>query len=333
MFGQVWEWSRDPGDMPTWDSLVPYTWELMIDCCAPNMEHVPTTEQSRLEFAENVGGQQGFGSDESSAASNGISEDDGLFRGSEHSETDRSTGETKVEGGLSDGRECGSVKSGGGNLVLNIDPWPLRLRVGQKIVILGRGRRASVLVGVVAQACVGTDKQRATTRNAVVVVEANIGRIVVSNDRVKQGDEVLVCKGYRRAYTAHLTWLTSPLCAGELQDLVAKAARTAGQGVLDVDGFLDATSSLNAAKVFKICPPPDVLSGTTMMDHIGDMEEVPSAQIHSFLAWEGTSEMLEVLLYDPSYWKDSRLSANNIWETILANQQLSTKVLDTGTTT
>lgn len=232
----------------------------------------------------------------------------------------------------------------------------------------------SAMVGVCAQACVGTEAQRAKAVRAVAVAEANIQRIVVSSHLVPLGDEVLVCKGYRRAYTAHLGWLAGPLCKRETAELVREAAETAESGVIDVEGFLfdcmslDAASSLNAAKMFKICPTPDVSPGSAMMDRIlqigdgnrmdpamegpfrnelrtqvlrayirsrsnrlklrtetvrptwyaqylqGKYDEVPSAEIDRFLAWEGTATMPDISPYDPSHWKDSGLGADTVWE-------------------
>lgn len=106
------------------------------------------------------------------------------------------------------------------------------------------------------------------------MAEANISRIVMSSRKVSLGDEVLVCKGYRRAYTAILGKLAGHLCVEETKDLVREAKETADPGVLDVDGMmadamtLDAAGALNSAKMFKICPAPDVSPVGAMIDRI-----------------------------------------------------------------
>lgn len=166
-------------------------------------------------------------------------------------------------------------------------------RVSQEVVLLNTGSvryalsksdlerlhqvtmaAASCLVGVCAQAVVGTERQTGLARKALEVTEANIQRIVKSSRLVALGDEVLVCKGYRRAYTAYLAVMAGELCQQEALELAEEARATAAPGVLDIDGFLDdlssldAASALNAGKVFKICPAPDVSPGAAMMDRI-----------------------------------------------------------------
>ena len=178
-------------------------------------------------------------------------------------------------------------------LYVSMPLGPFTVRVSQEVVLLNRGlvryalsksdlerlhqltmSAASCLVGVCAQAVVGTTLQVKLGLKALEVTEANIQRIVDSSRRVALGDEVLVCKGYRRAYTAHLAVLAGHLCMKERLELAEEARGTAPPGVLDIDGFLedvgklDAASSLNAGKVFKICPAPDVSPGAAMIDRI-----------------------------------------------------------------
>ncbi|KAK7359840.1 hypothetical protein VNO77_01805 [Canavalia gladiata] len=351
MFNQVWEWSRD-------------------------------TEDTKARIHIDAMGQPSSRSDQGDAISEETSEDDGLFRGSKHSETNGSAGEIEVEGGLSNSEENGFVRSGGGGTLLNTNPWAPEADSGSKNSDLGKGGE-QIRVG--GMRC-GED----VPAPHVHILHACGGDCTGLDGHRKA--EVLVCKGYKGAYTAHLAWLPGALCAEELQDLVAEVVETAGEDMLDMDGFLvdltglDAASSLNTAKVFKICPAPNVSLGTAMMDLIGqigtgnvmnpeivtefeaglrtqilrayvgvksykgkctlsfyrvktyiqyytgrlslrnpsimpnwynnylrsDMVEVPSAQIHCFLAWEGMGKMPEVSSYDPGCWKDSGLGADSI---------------------
>lgn len=81
-------------------------------------------------------------------------------------------------------------------------------------------------------------------------------------------------KGYQRAYTANLAKLAEPLYAKEFREMIKEADETEAPWVSKVASFLsnlrglDATSSLNAAKVFKICPTPYMSPTTAMMDMI-----------------------------------------------------------------
>jgi hypothetical protein len=234
---------------------------------------------------------------------------------------------------------------------------------------------ASAIVGVCAQAVTGTEFQRRKASRAIEITEKNITRLVISSRKVGLGDEVLVCKGYRRAYTAVLGRLAGPLCVTETQGLIEEARSTASEGILDIDGFiddcmsLDAANALNSAKVFKICPAPDVSPGGAMLDRIkqigngnsvsqaimpefeeelktqilrafircpgkklkvregierpqwygqylaGELDAVPSAEISTTLAWEGTAILPDISPHDPSNWKDSGIGADTIAET------------------
>lgn len=216
------------------------------------------------------------------------------------------------------------------------------VRVSQEVVLLNTGRvryalsksdlerlhqlvmsTASCIVGVCAQAAVGTKKQKGLAKSAIETVERNIQRVVDSSGKVPLGDEVLVCKGYRRAYTAHLGFLAGPLCAEETAVLMKEAEDTAGPGVLDIMGYcsdlrcLDAANALNAGKVFKICPAPDVSPGGAMIDRvlqIGDcntfdpeMSEMFRAELtgqilRAFIRTKGVKLTLRPSVSKPAWW-------------------------------
>lgn len=176
---------------------------------------------------------------------------------------------------------------------LRLEVGPLKAKILQRVALVKTGQirvalsmcdaerlhqvvmsSISALVGCLAQTTTGTVRQQAMARRAVIAAERNIGHIVDSSFKVPLGDEVLVCKGYRRAYTSYLGVLAGRLCQTETASLIQEAKETAAPGVLNVDGFLgelsalDATGALNAGKVFKICPAPDVSPGSAMLDRI-----------------------------------------------------------------
>lgn len=394
-FGAIWEWSLTASGSLEWEDLMKYTREMALGAAASSMMHVPDMETVRSRYWAKLESSRVPGllqavedlklimREVNSSRARGFSRRMGR--------TERERLELKSwrmdikEIGLEDYSErilCSMMSLGG-----------MSVKVTQKLVVVTTGRTrwalgqsdverlhqltmsaTSCLIGCVAQAAIGTPRQSKKAMMALDVAERNIGRIVRSSSLVALGKEVLVCKGYRRAYTAHLGYLAGPLCLEETKVLIQEARETAPPGVLDVDGYLedlrtlDAAGSLNAGKVFKICPAPDVSPGAAMIDRIkqigdcnifdksireaftaelraqilrahirgsharlrlrpnveaplwhdaylaGRFGEVPSDEIHTYLAWEGTAVMPDVSPYDASMWKDSGLGADSIEE-------------------
>jgi hypothetical protein len=295
MFAKVWDWAPKAKTGRTWEQLEGFTAELLLGTCPASKMHPPSVDSNREEFwamAEqaNVPGLMecvlqlkelirlsGSGAARSMARAMG-------------QEERRRWGEDYIAG-----HTQGVVVSTVVNSCryLRHSVGPMVLRVTQECAVYGTGRvrvalsksdmerlhqlvmsATSALLGTCAQASVGTLAQKRKAAEAVGVAKRNIQRIVDSSRKVPLGEEVLVCKGYRRAYTAHLGWLAGPLCREEAETLKQEAEETASGGVLDVSGFLqdvkslDAASSLNAAKMFKICPAPDVSPGLAMIDRV-----------------------------------------------------------------
>jgi len=396
LFGLVWDWAEGAKPCDRWDQMMAYTRELTIGSCAPSLVCLPTSEERRREYVTLLKRTR------APCLMTAVLQMKDIIRrmgGGEARAKARHMGKREEEkweedfAGVLNG-EVGLSDPGTEALYSTVPLGPITLRLTQEMVIFGTGETRfalgksdaerlhqlimsvmSLMVGVCSQAALGTVRQREKARAAMRVTESNVGRVVRSARLVPLGDEVLVCKGYRRAYTAHLARLAGPLCTAEFQELRREAEATAPEGVLDISGFLadlaglDAASSLNAAKVFKVCPAPDVSPGTAMMDRIvqignsnvvdpeimdefteelrtqilrghirahtgrlklrddtrrpawfgeylaGNMEKVPSAEIHEYLKWEESATMPEVSPYDPSNWKDSGLGADTIWET------------------
>jgi len=395
LYGRVWDWAPSAPPEDLWCQLDSYIKEMVVAGAAVSRVHVPTAEANRMEFVSMLGRTRVRGLFRAVRQAKELIR---LLNGGDARTLARLAGAEERErwgpeqfDRADDPRRL--TDQGEHTRFLRCDLGPVRLKVSQGIAVLGAGplryalgksdverlhqvlmSTVSALVGVCAQACVGTRLQKQKACLAVGVAESNLQRIVDSSRRVPLGDEVLVCKGYRRAYTAHLGVLAGGLCRREAEGLVQEAMDTAAPGVLDVEGFLrdsltvDAASSLNAAKMFKVCPAPDVSPGAAMMDRIaqigncnvtsntvmaefkdelrsqilrahirhhkgrlslrsdanrpiwmteylmGQYDRVPSAEIHRFLAWEGTAEFPDVSPHDPANWKDSGLGADTIQE-------------------
>lgn len=294
-FARVWEWSKRAKPDLDWDHMQAFTREYAFGACAVSRMYLPAINALNKEYRQNLEKTPLPGLLQ---AVRHIKELIRMMNGPTARKLARQAGLEErqkwgeaVGPGLMDGKKlsdagtsarCISMKLGGHQVF-----------VSQGLVLFGTGihrvalgtsdverlhqltmSAASALVGVATQASVGTYKQKQKSRLAVEVAVANIERIVKASGKVPLGDEVLVCKGYRRAYTAFLGMLAGPLCADETQALIKEAGETCDRGVLDVSGFLadlrqlDAASAMNAAKMFKICPAPDVSPGLAMLERI-----------------------------------------------------------------
>ncbi|CAJ1815654.1 unnamed protein product [Sphenostylis stenocarpa] len=207
--------------------------------------------------------------------------------------------------------EAGSVRSAGVDLVLNAQAGYVNTEndsgdggggSGGKEVCAGEVRRGTIPQS--GDAYVGTNTQKSKAHVVVGVAENNIGRIVDSSCKVSQGDEVLVCNDYKRAYTTHLAWLIGDgnvvdsdimlEFEEELRSQVLRAYIRSCIGRLKLR--LDVDRPLWFGKYLK-----------------EEIDVVPSTEIQTHLKWEGTWEMPDISPYG-SHWKHLRFGADNIWE-------------------
>ena len=399
VFREVWGWTKGRKPPVEWETMGKFTREMALAAGAASMLHVPTCEVLQKEYWQRLSETRVPALLEAVFQVKAIL---GCINGREAMAKARYMG--REERLLWEDKEWSlgfkdiKLQDLGSEVMCIALPLGSRMvRIGQQVMLYNTGEvrlalstsdverlhqlmmsAVSCLVGCLSQAVVGTTDQRLYSRRVTEVAEANIERIVTSSARVPLGDEVLVCKGYRRAYTAHLGYLAGSLCKEETEALILEAESTAQPGVLDIRGYLgslrllDAAGSLNAGKVFKICPAPDVSPGAAMIDRIkqigdcnvfdpdmreefteelkaqilrahingkgtrlepkgdrpawymdylrGQTESVPSMEIASGLQWEGSLEMPDVSMYDPSNWKDSGLGADTIAESARHSQ-------------
>lgn len=231
---------------------------------------------------------------------------------------------------------------------------------------------SSGLFATVTQATVAPGPERESASLIGASYVAQVSRLLQSTKRIPVGDEVKVCKGYKRAFGAYLGELAGPLCARETVELWAEARDTTSHGELDVTGWVDeirrwnVPTAFNLGKVYKLCPAPDASPGGTMLERHemisnrntmdpqaagvfrdelraqilrayirtpgvrlqpraakppwwdaymhGDFDNVPSDEIHQWLAWEGTAKMPARSPDDPAVWKDSGLGYDTLEE-------------------
>jgi len=223
----------------------------------------------------------------------------------------------------------------------------------------------SGLFATVTQACIAPGPERVRASEIGNIYEAQVQRLLEPAGTVPQGDEVAVCKAYKRAFGAYIGELAGPLCADETRELWIEALSTKSAGGLALPDWVNclrgwsASTAFNLGKVYKLCPAPDASPGLTMIerhekvcnhntfDHTeaeafeneyraqvlrayirrpgvklevrgdkpkwfsaykdGRFDEIPSAEIHTYLKWEGTATMPVRSPDDPAVWKDSGL--------------------------
>lgn len=130
----------------------------------------------------------------------------------------------------------------------------------------------SGLFATVAQVCVSPGPERHTAADIGQTYEAQVTRLLETAILVPQGDEVSVCKAYKRAFGAFLGELSGPLCASETAALWEEAHSTSHAHLLSLDAWVaclrqwTASTAFNLGKVYKLCPAPDASPGLTLVE-------------------------------------------------------------------
>jgi hypothetical protein len=156
------------------------------------------------------------------------------------------------------------------------------VRVGGVLVALSRSDMQRVhqfltgaqsgLFATVAQACVAPGPEREAAAAIGQAYERQVSRILDGAPSVPQGDEVVICKAFKRAFGAYLGELAGPLCREETRELWAETVSTKGAQHLDLAGWVaeirswSAGTSFNLGKVYKLCPAPDASPGLTLIE-------------------------------------------------------------------
>jgi len=179
----------------------------------------------------------------------------------------------------------------------------------------------SGLFATVSQACVAPGPEREAAVRIGRVYEAQVSRLLEGAPTLPLGDEVMLCKAYKRAFGAFIGELAGPLCVEETHDLWAEALATKGAGSLDLHGWVgavrewSASTAFNLGKVYKLCPAPDANPGLTLLerhemvcnhnvpdpDAMGEFASELKAQIlRAYIRKPGV--MLECRAEKPAWW-------------------------------
>lgn len=179
-------------------------------------------------------------------------------------------------------RECGGVKHEiAGRSFFAVHGCAFVV-IGSRVLALSRSDLVRVhqfLIGVqsglfatVSQACIAPGPERARATEIAGVYEAQVALLLEGARRVPIGDEVMVCKAFKRAFGAYIGEISGPLCANETRELWAEALSTKHAGVLRLGEWVanirpwTASTAFNLGKVYKLCPAPDASPGLTLIE-------------------------------------------------------------------
>jgi len=154
--------------------------------------------------------------------------------------------------------------------------------IGETVVALSRsdlGRLHQFMTGVqsgmfatVAQACVAPGPERERAVEISRAYERQVCRLLDGSSTIPMGDEVSLCKAYKRAFGAYIGELSGPLCAAETAELWSETLSTKHSGGLDLQGWVheirewSGSTAFNLGKIYKLCPAPDASPGLTLIE-------------------------------------------------------------------
>jgi len=130
----------------------------------------------------------------------------------------------------------------------------------------------SGMVATICQAAVAPGAERCQLGRLIEALNRQVQRLLDASEAVPPGDEVQVCKGFKRAFTYFLGKLAGPLSAVEAEALWQETLETpyvaeeALRGwVAECSGW-SAGTAFNLGKLYKLCPAPDASPAMTLLD-------------------------------------------------------------------
>jgi len=130
----------------------------------------------------------------------------------------------------------------------------------------------SGLFATCAQAATAPGEDRNKVSAIAEAYMAQVSRIFSAARAVPQGDEVHVCKAFKRAFTYYLGLISGPLCSEEAaalweETLASKhIPRTLLADWVQECQRWSAPTAFNLGKVYKICPAPDACPARTLIE-------------------------------------------------------------------
>jgi hypothetical protein len=142
---------------------------------------------------------------------------------------------------------------------------------------------ASQIVAATADAYVEAKAYSADPKGrATIVCNEMLGlmkRMYRAGARCSPGNHVKVCKSYKKAFAVYHATLAGPCAAADTVILRDEALSVGEVTEQDLESYWSSLASFtvkeahNVGKVFKVCPPPDVSPGATMLDRIADIKD------------------------------------------------------------
>jgi hypothetical protein len=124
----------------------------------------------------------------------------------------------------------------------------------------------------IAQSVVAPGAERLRVADIAAAYEAQVSRVLEASTQCPVGDEVHVCKAFKRAFTAYLGELAGPMSREESAELWAETLETPYVSRHLLDGWVNecrqwsAATAFNVGKVYKICPAPDASPALTLLE-------------------------------------------------------------------
>jgi len=127
-------------------------------------------------------------------------------------------------------------------------------------------------VATLCQAAVAPGSERGRLTDLCAAYDRQVARLLEASERVPIGDEVQVCKGFKRAFTYYLGVLSGPLSAKEARTLWDETVETPYIDPSQLHAWVDtcknwsAGTAFNLGKLYKLCPAPDASPAMTLLE-------------------------------------------------------------------
>jgi hypothetical protein len=163
----------------------------------------------------------------------------------------------------------------------------------RRVLVLGKSAMASLaqtlisyasqVVAAVADTYVeARTYSRDPAGRATIVAETMItlmDKMYEAGVNCSPGNHVKVCKSYKKAFAVYHAMIAGPCAAADIPILRDEAVSVGEVPEADLEEYwghlagFTAKEGHNVGKVFKVCPPPDVSPGSTMLERIRDIKD------------------------------------------------------------
>lgn len=173
----------------------------------------------------------------------------------------------------------------------------------------------------------GSSLERQAAMRAARATTATIADLLAASEKVPLGEEITVAKAFKDVVAIYKTAISGPLAQQEL--VLLRAKQRASEPYEWMKQHLDATLSramslsgagaLNAIKVFRLCPPPDINQAYALLKRWGDAARVHEASPAAMVSFKARLREVIVSAYirkpgprlarkpgvpEPAWWGD-----------------------------